>query len=151
MSHEMRLLKRRIPKIDQSNKMFFTLANTVATIDFAKKFKGHGWMGIRFQKDPEGAYNQIVLHVRFHQSEARLQQEALGFMGVNLIYGSFYKHHNPKKLLRYLYDNIDSDAIEIDTINFSGPEFKDVDNRLISLQLIRNGMTEAVMLSLIHI
>ena len=145
MTHEMRLLKKRIPKEDQPNKMFFTLANTVATIDFAKKFKGHGWMGIRFQTEPEGAYNQIVLHVRFHQTEARLQQEALGFMGVNLVYGAFYKHHNPKKLLRYLYDNIDSDAIEIDTINFSGPQFKKVDNRLMSLQLIRNGMTEAVM------
>ena len=141
MTHEMRLLKKRIPKEDQPNKMFFTLANTVATIDFAKKFKGHGWMGIRFQTEPEGAYNQIVLHVRFHQTEARLQQEALGFMGVNLVYGAFYKHHNPKKLLRYLYDSIDSDAIEIDTINFSGPQFKTVDNRLMSLQLIRNGMT----------
>jgi hypothetical protein len=145
MTHEMRLLKKRIPKEDQSNKLFFTLANTVATIDFAKKFKGHGWMGIRFQTEPEGPYNQIVLHVRFHQTEARFQQEALGFMGVNLVYGAFYKHHNPKKLLRYLYDHIDSDAIEIDTINFSGPEFENVDNRLMSLQLIRNGMTEAVM------
>jgi hypothetical protein len=145
MSHEMRLLKKRIPKKEQPNKMFFTLANTVATIDFAKKFKGHGWMGIRFQTEPEGAYNQIVLHVRFHQTEARLQQEALGFMGVNLVYGAFYKHDDPKKLLRYLYDNIDTDAIEIDTINFSGPQFKSVDNRLMSLQLIRNGMTEAVM------
>ena len=102
-------------------------------------------MGIRFQTEPEGPYNQIVLHVRFHQTEARLQQEALGHMGANLVYGAFYKHHNPKKLLRYLYDHIDSDAIEIDTINFSGPQFKNVDNRLMSLQLIRNGMTEAVM------
>jgi hypothetical protein len=106
MTHEMRLLKKRIPKEDQSNKLFFTLANTVATIDFAKKFKGHGWMGIRFQTEPEGPYNQIVLHVRFHQTEARFQQEALGFMGVNLVYGAFYKHHNPKKLLRYLYDQL---------------------------------------------
>jgi len=145
MTHEMRLLKKRIPKADQENKMFFTLANTVATIDFAKKFKGHGWMGIRFQTEPLGGFNEIVLHVRFHQTEARLQQEALGYMGVNLVYGAFYKHHNPKKLLRYLYDNIDEDAIEIDTINFSGPKFENVDNRLMSLQLIRNGMTEAVM------
>ena len=83
MSHEMRLLKRRIPKIDQSNKMFFTLANTVATIDFAKKFKGHGWMGIKFQTNPNDEYSEIKLHLRFRQNEAKLQQESLGIMGVN--------------------------------------------------------------------
>ncbi len=145
LSHEMQLLENRIPKENHPNKMFFTLANTVTTIDFAKKYKGHGWMGIRFQTRPDEPYSEISLHLRFHQAEARLQQEALGFMGVNLVYGAFYKHHNPKKLLRYLYDHIDNEAIEIDTINFSGPRFENVDNRLISLQLIRNGMTDAVM------
>ena len=107
LSHEMRLLKNRIPKEKHPNKMFFTFADTVATIYFAKKFKGHGWMGIRFQTTPEEPYSEITLHIRFHQSEARLQQEASGFMGVNLVYGAFYKSHNPKKLLRYLYDHID--------------------------------------------
>ncbi|MFZ8961821.1 MAG: TonB-dependent receptor, partial [Flavobacteriaceae bacterium] len=145
LNHEMRLLETRIPKEQRSTKMFFTLANTVTTIDFAKKFKGHGWMGIRFQTKPNEAYSEIVLHIRFHQNEARLQQEVLGIMGVNLVYGAFYKHENPKKLLRYLYDHIDQDAVEIDTINFSGPIFEEVDNRLMSLQLIRNGMTDAVM------
>jgi hypothetical protein len=145
LDHEMRLLESRIPKDEHPNKMFFTLANTVATIDFAKKFKGHGWMGIRFQTAPNAPYNEITLHVRFHQAEARLQQEVLGFMGVNLVYGAFYKHNEPKKILRYLYDYIDDDAIEIDTINFKGPLFEKVDNRLMSLQLVKNKMTEAVM------
>ena len=66
-------------------------------------------------------------------------------LGVNLIYGAFYKYNDPKKLLRYLYDHLDKDQIEIDTINFSGPRFADVDNRLMSLQLVKNGMTDAVM------
>jgi hypothetical protein len=145
LDHEMRLLESRIPKDEHPNKMFFTLANTVATIDFAKKFKGHGWMGIRFQTAPNAHYNEITLHVRFNQAEARLQQEVLGFMGVNLVYGAFYKHNEPKKILRYLYDYIDDDAIEIDTINFKGPLFEKVDNRLMSLQLVKNKMTEAVM------
>jgi len=145
LKHEMRLLENRIPGEKQEEKLFFTLANTVATIDFAKKFKGHGWMGIRFQVAPKSEYNNIVLHFRFHQTEAKLQQEVLGIVGVNLIYGAFYKYNEPKKLLRYLYDHIDKDALEIDTINFSGPVFNEVDNRLMSLQLIKNGMTEAVM------
>jgi hypothetical protein len=145
LKHEMRLLENRIPREDHPNKMFFTYANTVTTIDFAKKFKGHGWMGIRFQTKPNEEYSEISLHIRFHQTEARLQQEVLGMIGVNLIYGAFYKNDEPKKLLRYLYDHIDKDAIEIDTINFKGPLFKGVDNRLMSLQLVKNGMTDAVM------
>ena len=145
LNHEMQLLENRIPRSENPNKMFFTYANTVTTIDFAKKFKGHGWMGIRFQTGPDKEFSEITLHVRFHQTEARFQQESLGIMGVNLIYGAFYKHNEPKKLLKYLYDHIDKDAIEIDTINFSGPNFEGVDNRLMSLQLVKKGMTEAVM------
>jgi hypothetical protein len=145
LDHEMQLLEERISRKENPNKMFFTYANTVTTIDFAKKFKGHGWMGIRYQVDPKQPYSEITLHVRFHQTEARLQQEVLGLIGVNLVYGAFYKYQEPKKLLRYLYDNIDEDAIEIDTINFKGPLFEGVDNRLMSLQLVRNGMTDAVM------
>ena len=145
LNHEMQLLKNRIPRSKNPNKMFFTYANTVTTIDFAKKFKGHGWMGIRFQTGPDKEFSEITLHVRFHQTEARFQQESVGIMGANLIYGAFYKHDEPKKLLKYLYDHIDKDAIEIDTINFSGPNFEGVDNRLMSLQLVKKGMTEAVM------
>ena len=145
LNHEMQLLENRIPRSENPNKMFFTYANTVTTIDFAKKFKGHGWMGIRFQTGPDKEFSEITLHVRFHQTEARFQQESVGIMGANLIYGAFYKHSEPKKLLKYLYDHIDKDAIEIDTINFSGPNFEGVDNRLMSLQLVKKGMTEAVM------
>lgn len=145
LSHETRLIQERISRLKQPNKIFFTYANTVATIDFAKKYKGHGWVGIKFQVSPDGDFNEIILHVRFHETDARSQQLTLGTLGVNLIYGAFYKHDNPKKLLRYLYDHIDKDQIEIDTINFSGPIFEEVDNRLMSLQLVRNGMTEAVM------
>ena len=88
---------------------------------------------------------KLFLHIRFKETDARLQQETLGILGVNLIYGAFYKYNDPKKLLRYLYDHLDKDQLEIDTINFSGPRFADVDNRLMSLQLVKNGMTDAVM------
>ena len=144
LSHEIQLIEERIVREKHPNKMFFSYANTVTTIDFAKQFKGHGWVGIRFQTDPNEDYSEIVLHIRFKETEAVLQQQTLGILGVNLIYGAFYKHDQPKKLLRYLYDHIDKDKIEIDTINFEGPKFKTVDNRLMSLQLIKNEMTEAV-------
>lgn len=145
LTHETTLIEKRISREKHPNKLFFTYANTVATIDFAKKYKGHGWVGIRYQVHPEEDYNEIILHIRFHENDARLQQNTLGILGVNLIYGAYYKYDNPKKLLRYLYDHLDKDQIEIDTINFSGPRFERVDNRLMSLQLVKNGMTEAVM------
>ena len=145
LSHEINLIEQRLPRSKHPDRLFFSYANTVATIDFAKKFKGHGWVGIKYQVEPDGDYNEIVLHIRFHENEATLQQNTLGTLGVNLIYGAFYKFNEPKKLLRYLYDHIDQDKIEIDTINFSGPQFSEVDNRLMSLQLIKNGMTQAVM------
>lgn len=146
LNHEIQLIEERLSRDKHPNKMFFSFANTVATIDFAKKYKGHGWVGIKYQIEPHHtAYNEIILHFRFKENDARLQQETLGILGTNLIYGAYYKYNEPKKILRYLYDHLDKDQIEIDTINFSGPVFKDVDNRLMSLQLVKNNMTDAVM------
>lgn len=145
LSHEMDLIEKRLTRDKNPNKIFFAYANTVATIDFAKQFKGHGWVGIKYQIEAGKEYNEIILHVRFKETDPRLQQETLGVLGLNLIYGAFYKYNEPKRLLRYLYDHLDKDQLEIDTINFSGPAFKNVDNRLMSLQLVKNGMTDAVM------
>ncbi len=145
LNHEIKLIEERLSRDKHPNKLFFSYANTVATIDFAKQFKGHGWIGLSYQVEADEGYNEIILHVRFKENDARLQQETLGILGVNLIYGAFYKYNDPKKLLRYLYDHLDKDQIEIDTINFSGPRFATVDNRLMSLQLVKNGMTDAVM------
>ncbi len=145
LTHETQLIEDRLKRDKHPNKMFFSYANTVATIDFAKQFKGHGWVGIKFQVEPDQAYNEILIHIRFKENDARLQQETLGILGVNLIYGAFYKHNDAKKLLRYLYDHLEKDQLEIDTINFSGPSFADVDNRLMSLQLVKYGFTDAVM------
>ncbi len=147
LTHESKLIEERLKRDKHPNKLFFSFANTVATIDFAKQYKGHGWVGIKYQVEPDEEYNEILLHFRFKETDARLQQETLGILGVNLIYGAFYKYTEPKKLLRYLYDHLDKDQLEIDTINFSGPRFADVDNRLMSLQLVKNGMTNAVMFS----
>ncbi len=145
LSYEIELIEDRLNRKDHPGKMFFSYANTVTTIDFAKKFKGHGWVGVKFQLDPLEPYNEIILHVRFKENDAKLQQETLGVLGVNLIYGAFYLNDKPKELLKSLYDNLHEIQLEIDMINFSGPRFSYVDNRLMSLQLVKNGMTNAVM------
>ena len=147
LHHEIELTEERLSRKNHPNKIFFSYANTVTTIDFAKSFKGHGWMGLKFQVDPLENYNEIILHFRFKENDAKLQQETLGILGVNLIYGAFYLNDNPKELLKSLYDNLHEIQLEIDLINFSGKRFSYVDNRLMSLLLVKNGMTNAVMFS----
>lgn len=143
--HESNLMEERLTKEDNPKRMYFSYANTVATIDFAKKFKGHGWVGIRFQTKPNGDYSEIILHIQFKENDVKLQQQTLGILGVNLIYGAFYQYNDPKKLISHLYDHLDKDQLEIDTINFSGSAFDKVDNRLMSLFLVKNNMASAVM------
>lgn len=147
LDHEMNLLIERIDRNLNPDRYYFAFANTVATIDFAKKFKGHGWLGIKFQTEPNGEFNEITIHIQFKENDANLQQHTLGILGVNLIYGAFYLNHQPKRLIDQLYDHLDKDQLEIDTINFEGPCFRNVDNRLMSLYLVKNHMTEAVMFS----
>lgn len=143
LDHEIELIEERIDRSNCSGRKFFSYANTVTTINFNKTFKGHGWVGIRFQLHELEPYNEIILHVRFHENDTKLQQETLGILGVNLIYGSFFYSDNPKKIISSLYDELSTDQIEIDMINFSGPDYAAVDNRLMSLQLVKNGMADA--------
>lgn len=145
LHHEIELTEDRLNRKKHPGKMFFSYANTVTTIDFVKKYKGHGWVGLKFQLDPLEDYNEIILHVRFKETDAKLQQETLGTLGVNLIYGAFYLNDKPKDLLKSLYDNLHEVQLEIDMINFSGPRFSYIDNRLMSLLLVKYDMTNAVM------
>nr|WP_282630649.1 TonB-dependent receptor [Empedobacter sedimenti] len=143
LDHEMELMKERLVHDHYKEKAFFTYANTVTTIDYSKKNEGQGWIGLRFKLDAEEEKaNEIIFHVKFKENSAQLQQETLGILGVNLIYGAYYYHDNPRKLIKSLYDTLDKDQLEIDMINFRGPQFKYVDNRLMSLQLVKNGMTD---------
>lgn len=147
IDYEAELIEQRLSRKKYPNKLFFSYANTVATIDWAKKYKGHGWLGIKFQREPKQEYSEIVLHVQFHENNASQQQISLGIMGVNLIYAAFYQSDDPKELIKKLYDHLSVDKIEIDSINFRGPVFKEVDNRLMSLELVKEGITDAVMFS----
>ena len=144
LQHEVRLIEERLDKDENPNRKFFSYANTVTTINFQKTFKGHGWVGLMFQAQSNQEYSEIVLHVKFKENDATLQQETLGSLGVNLVYGAFYLYDNPRRLIKSLYDDISVDKIEIDMVDFRGPAFEYVDNRLMSLQLVKNSMTEAV-------
>lgn len=147
LDYEYDLMVDRLDRSKHPTKRFFAFANTVATINFHKTIQGHGWFGMEFQTAPEKAPNTVVIHVRFHENDSLLQQASGGVLGVNLIYGCFFFYKKPNELLKSLYDNLTRDQIEIDMIQMNGPDFEQVDNRLLSLQLVKNGMTDAVIFS----
>jgi hypothetical protein len=147
LDHEYGLLLERLAAQRGDRTRFFVFANTVATKNFKGTNEAHGWMGVRFQTEPGGPSNDIVLHVRMWDKDALLQQQALGIAGTNLLYGAFYYHHEPAKLIESLLDNVGADRLEVDMVKLSGPAFESVDNRLMALHLVRHGLTNAVMFS----
>ncbi len=144
LDHEYDLLMERLDTKLGAEKAFFVFADTVAARSFKRHSESHGWLGVRFQSEPRGEPNQIIIHVRMLDEANVEQQEALGVIGVNLLYGAFY-HQQPEKLISSLQENLAPGRIEVDMIKFSGPTFHDVDNRSMSLQLVSRGLTNAVM------
>ena len=147
LDHEHRLNLDRLSEIRGDTTAFFTFANTVSARNFHGTNACHGWIGIKFQAHPRDEDSQIVLHVRMLDDEAALQQEALGIVGVNLVYGAFALHHEPELLVASLLDGLSTARIEIDMIEFSGIAFRHVDNRLMSLKLVELGLSGAAMFS----
>ncbi len=147
LDHEYELLIERLAVQRGERTTFFVFADTVSTRNFKGTNESHGWMGIRFQSEPGGPPSDIVLHVRMWDKDALLQQQALGIVGTNLIYGAFNYRHEPGQFVESLLDNLGPERVEVDMLKFSGPAFQDVDNRLMSLHLVRHGLTNAVMFS----
>ena len=145
MSHEYELLEQRLSNNRGEETFFFAFANTVSALNYHKTNECHGWMGIRFQLRPRSEYHDIILHVRMLDRDNRLQQEAIGMLGVNLVYGAFHFHESPDEFIPSLTDSIGVDRVEVDMIEFNGPEFETFDNRILCLKLAETGLTQAVM------
>src|SRR5436190_4568949 len=145
LDHEWGLLIERLNAKRGATATFFVFADTMATRSYSRHEDGQGWMGVRFQYQPQAEPSDILIHVRMLDQENVREQEAIGIMGVNLIHAAFYAQKDPAKLIASLMDNLDRSRVEVDTIRFSGPAFVNVDNRLMSLQLVEQGFTEASM------
>src|SRR5437867_10511670 len=144
LDHEYDLLIERLDRKFGNEKTFLVFADTVAARSFKERNESHGWLGVRFQSQPRVQPSQIIIHVRLLDEANVEQQEALGVIGVNLLHGAFYDAQ-PEKLISSLQENLAPGRIEVDMIKFSGPAFQGVDNRLMSLQLVSQGLTSAVM------
>ncbi|TSA30545.1 MAG: TonB-dependent receptor [Bacteroidetes bacterium] len=130
--------KREIPT------RFFAFANTVATLNFNKANYSHGWIGMRFQQDPGADPNEVLFHVNLLEQDTLLQQQTLGILGVNLIYACYHFIQSPVDFILSLMDNISRDRIEITLMRMRGPDLDYVDNRLLGVQLVKNGMTSSM-------
>ena len=144
LDHEYDLLVKRLDAKLGGDRTFFVFADTVAARSFKQHNESHGWLGVRFQTEPRGEPSQIIIHVRMLDESNADQQEALGVIGVNLLYGAFY-YSQPEQLISSLQENLAPGRMQVDLIKFSGPSFAKIDNRLINLQLVSQGLTDAVM------
>ncbi len=143
LNREYSLLSQRLtPRAKKSH--FFAFANTVETINYKKTNDGHGWLGIKFQKHPLSDPNQCIIHVSLRDNDSQWQQQLLGILGVNLIHACYYSN-DPEEIILALRDNLSHDRLEIDMFQIAGPDFHHVDNRLMSLLLVKNGLTHATM------
>ena len=138
-------LSKILGPVRGNNSIFFSFANTVEILNYQKNNRGQGWIGIRFQLKPETDANQVTIHVNLLENDGLMQQSTLGILGVNLIYACFYLYEFPGQFIRSLMDNLSSDRLEITMIRMEGPDLNYVDNRLLSVQLVKNGMTSAIM------
>jgi hypothetical protein len=145
LEHEYELLVGRLGPTRGERTAFFVFADTVATSNYKGTNEAHGWLGYKFQPAPNEQASEIVLHVRMWDKEAALQQQAVGVIGVNLIYGALYYRADLPRLIESLRDSLEPARIEIDMLRFSGPVFAHIDNRLMSLHLVQSGLTNAVM------
>lgn len=145
LDHEYGLLIERLAEQRGGTTTFFAFSDTMSALNYHKTNEGHGWMGVRFQLEPNGAYNDVVLHVKLLDNDNNLQQQAVGVLGVNLMYACFYFYENPLVFLLSLMDDLSKDRIQIDMIRFEGPNFTKVDNRLMSLHLVKYGFSDAAL------
>jgi len=137
------LLKRLTERAN--NSCFFAFANTVETTNFQKTNHGHGWIGVRFQLSPNSEPNECVIHIVLHDKESSWQQRSIGLIGVNLLYACFFLHDQPELFVQTLLDGIIAGTVEVDMIRFKGEALKHIDNRLMSLKLVKNGLTTTAM------
>ena len=145
LDHEYDRLQKKLAAKRGDKSRFFAFADTVATAGHSRPGHGDAWLGMRFQPQPGAEPSEVLLHARLLDREPTRQQGALGILGVNLVHGAFHSHAAPAELIGTLLDGLDTQRVEIDVVDFEGTAFADVDNRLISLQLVERGFTNAAL------
>lgn len=145
LDHEYSLMVERLTEV-RPDSSFFVFADTVAAINYKRTIKGSGWLGIRFQLRPDGPANDLIIHVNLKDQSNHLQQEAVGILGVNMVHACFHANNDMDELVQSMVDGIWG-RVEIDMIRLEGPDFEQVDNRLLTLKIIKHKLSEVAMFS----
>src|SRR6516225_803874 len=104
-----------------STARFFAFVDTISARNYAGTNDCHGWMGLRFLRQPGGEPSQVLLHANLRDSTNLRQQEAVGILGVNLIYATHHALHSPAEFLASLFEDLTLPRLEIDCMELSGP------------------------------
>jgi len=145
LDYEYQLLEKRLGSTRGGQTGFFVFADTIAARNFKGDNEQHGWLGIRFQDQPGRQTSDVLIHVNLLDASAQLQQEAIGLLGVNLIYAACYQRDAGwDGFLSGLFDELSIGRMEVDVIELTGPSFANTDARLVCLQALRRGMTHAI-------
>jgi hypothetical protein len=123
---------------------FFSFVDTVSARNYAGTNDAHGWIGLRFQMQPGGPANDVLLHINMRDPSNVLQQEAIGILGVNLIYTAFYELQTEETFLAGLADEVVRERIEIDYVDLRGPAFEGWDRHSVLARLVSGGFADAV-------
>ncbi|MCD8741470.1 TonB-dependent receptor [Mucilaginibacter roseus] len=145
LDHEYQLLIERLAELRGNSTTFFALSGTFSALNYHKTNEGHGWIGVRFQTVPNGPSHEVILHIKLLDNDNVLQQQAVGVLGVNLLYACFYHRQSPEDFLLSLMHDLNTGRIQIDMIHFEGPDFEKIDNRLMSLYLVKYGFSDAAL------
>jgi len=144
LENEWTQLLTQLSKSRGSQTRFFCFVDTLSARNFAGTNDAHGWVGLRFQLEPGGPPSDILLHVAMRDPSNVLQQQAIGVLGVNLIYAAFYEAQTQQSFLEGLAQDVVAERIEIDYVDLRGSAFESWDRRALLVQMVRAGFAEAV-------
>ena len=147
LDREWAQLLTQLSKTRGQQTRFFCFVDTVSARNFAGTNDAHGWIGLRFQSQPGGPPNDVLLHVNMRDASNVLQQQAIGILGVNVIYAAFYEVHTQESFLAGLSQDVVAERVEIDYVDLRGPAFESWDRRALLVHLVRAGLAEAVFFS----
>jgi hypothetical protein len=147
LDNEWTQLRSQLDKTRGSHTRFFSFVDTVSARNFAGTNDSHGWVGLRFQTEPCGPANDLLLHINMRDSTNLGQQQAVGILGVNLIYAAFYQLQTTESFLDGLAQEVVRERIEIDFVDFRGPAFAGWDRPTLQAHLVGRGLAEAVFFS----
>ncbi len=145
LDREYTLLRERLDPTRDAQTQFFVFADTVSARNYSGTNECHGWIGVRFETQPRGEPSDVLLHVNLLDSTNLSQQQAIGLLGVNLLYAAFYRRESRRSLLEAIFAGLTLERMEVDVVELRGPAFPEQEPQGLGLRLVQDGLAQAVL------